>query len=347
MLTPSPRIAELAVYAPRQKRGDITLKLDSNEGRAPGELLSRWLALNAASVVDRYPNAAPLEATLAARLGVAPQRVVVTAGADDALDRICRAVLAPGRNILLPSPTFEMLPRYATLAGGQTRLISWLRTSFPTDAVVAAADDATAIVTVVSPQNPTGGAATAADLTALRRAIPNALLVVDLAYGELADEDLTGAALALEDTVVVRTLSKAWGLAGLRVGYVAGPEHVITWLRRAGNPYAVSSPSLALAELALRDDAAMRAYVARVKLEREALFSLLDGHGAKPLPSQANFVLCEPPAPAALVDALADRGIAVRTWPDDAILSRFVRISCPGDAADMARLTAALGEVLR
>lgn len=345
MLTPSPRIAQLTVYQPRAKRGDITLKLDSNEGRAPAGLVAR-LHEQRPELFSQYPRASRLEALLAERLGVEPARLLVTAGADDALDRICRAVLSPERNILLPSPTFEMLPRYATLAGAAVRTVPWLGGAYPTRAVIDAADESSAVIAVVSPNNPTGGVATPADLIALRREVPHALLVVDLAYGELADVDLTEAALALPDTVVVRTLSKAWGLAGLRVGYVAGPERIVGWLRRAGNPYAVASPSLALAEQQLADEAGMLEYVARVRDERARLFSVLLELGAQPLPSQGNFVLCEPPSAEGLVDRLAGRGIAVRTWPDDPLLSRFVRISCPGDEGDMVRLLTALSEVL-
>lgn len=334
MLTPSPRLSDLTVYKPRKERRDATLRLDSNEGRGP-ELLCR------------YPNASELEATLAARVGVTSTRMLVTAGADDALDRICRAVLCRGRNIVLPSPTFEMLPRYAKLADGEVRNVPWLRQPFPTDDVLAAADERTAAVAVVSPNNPTGSVATADDLTRLRRDLPDsALLVVDLAYGELADDDLGAIAQTLPNTVVTRTLSKAWSLAGLRVGYVTGPERVIGWLRRVGNPYAVAAPSLALAQMALDDEADMRDYVARIRQERADLFEVLRELGAAPLSSQANFVLCEPPSARGLVDGLAERGIAVRTWPDDPQLCNFVRIGCPGAASDMKRLTDALGEVL-
>jgi histidinol-phosphate aminotransferase len=239
-----------------------------------------------------------------------------------------------------------MIARYATLAGGSVNAVPWLRGPLPTDAMIARADDETAVMAVVSPNNPTGSVATASDLVKLREALPNVLLVVDLAYGELADEDLTETALGLADTIVVRTLSKAWGLAGLRVGYAAGPEEIIGWLRRAGNPYAVASTSLALAELQLKDSAPMQAYVETVRRERTQLYDTLHGLGAKPLPSQGNFVLCEPPSPANLVEQLGERGIAVRTWPHDPVLSRFVRISCPGESADMARLVGALTEVL-
>src|SRR5690606_24728281 len=106
-------------------------------------------------------------------------------------------------------------------AGGSVRSVPWLGGPLPTPGLIAAADETTAAVAVVSPNNPTGSVASADDLVQLREALPHALLIVDLAYGELADVDLTEVALTLPDTIVVRTLSKAWGLAGLRVGYVA------------------------------------------------------------------------------------------------------------------------------
>ncbi len=345
MLTPSQRIDALKLYRPRRRRTGITLCLDSNEGYAPQGLLQR-ISEQAPALLSQYPSASSLESRLAARLGVGPSRLLVTAGADDALDRICRAVLAPGRNIVLPSPTFEMLPRYAVLAGGDVTTVPWLRGPLPTRAIIDAADRNTAAVAVVSPNNPTGSVACTDDLLELRRKLPDVLLLVDLAYGELADDDLGAVALSLPDTLVVRTLSKAWGLAGLRVGYVVGSETVIGWLRRVGNPYAVSAPSIALAEAQLDDDGEMRAYVQRVRVERTQLYEVLERLGTKPLPSQGNFVLCEPPSARRLCDGLAERGIAVRDWPDSAELSRFVRISCPGENSNMARLIAALSEVL-
>ena len=105
-------------------------------------------------------------------------------------------------------------------------------------------------------------------------------------------------------------------------------------------------PSLALAEMQLEDDAAMRAYVERVRSERRELGAVLERLGAQPLPTQGNFVLCRPADPGGLVRELAARGIAVRTWPSHALLKDFVRISCPGDADDMQRLSRALEEVL-
>ncbi len=345
--TPNPTLAGRQPYRVPRADAKLDLYLDGNEGMGPDPSLLRALSDADAQLLRRYPKATALEARLAERLGVDPRQLLVTNGADDALDRACRALVGPGRALLLPVPTFEMLARYAELSGGRVDRIPWPRGPWPLDLALDALRPDTSAVAVVTPNNPTGAVASAQVLDTLSRRAPGAALLVDLAYGEFADEDLTAAALALPNALVFRTLSKAWGLAGLRVGYVAGPTEMIDWLRVAGNPYAVSGPSLLLAERRLADgDAAMRAFVATVRTEREQLAAHLSALGAQPLPSQANFVLARVADSVALRDGMAALGIAIRAWPGRADLARLVRITCPGDARDFDRLCCALQEVL-
>ncbi|TNF33344.1 MAG: histidinol-phosphate aminotransferase family protein, partial [Deltaproteobacteria bacterium] len=244
--TPSPAVAGLTAYKVPKHGAPIDLVLSGNEGIAPPAALLNGLAAADPEILRRYPSAAPLEAALAERFDVDPAQVVVTAGGDDALERTFRAFLAPGREVVLSAPTFVMLNKYAVLVGATQVQIPWLGGAFPTEAVAAAVTADTGAICVVSPNNPTGAVATADDLRRLSAAAPHAVLIVDLAYGEMADEDLTAAALALPNAVVFRTFSKAWGLAGARLGYAIGPSALVGWLRAAGNPYAVSGPSVAL-----------------------------------------------------------------------------------------------------
>jgi hypothetical protein len=203
------------------------------------------------------------------------------------------------------------------------------------------------MIAVVSPNNPTGGVATAEDLHRLAAAAPQALLLLDHAYAEFSC-DLTAAALRLGNAVVVRTLSKAWGLAGLRVGYVLGPPEFIGWLRVTGAPYSVSGLSLSLAERRLATGATdMLHFVARVSAERAALLSLLQELGQEPFPSHANFILCRFRNAHWVHDALAGLGIAVRRFTSPAVLADCLRITCPGQDQEFARLRAALLAVLR
>jgi histidinol-phosphate aminotransferase len=337
-VAPAPAAAAIVPYAPSRTRAPIDLALDGNEGMRPPDELLAALAGADVEMLRRYPRAAALEARIAARHGLAPAEVLVTAGADDALDRACRAFLCPGREIVLPVPTFEMLARYVRLTGATAREIDWMEGPYPVDAVLAAVGPATAAVAVVSPNNPTGGVATAEDVARIARAAPGALLMVDCAYAEFADEDLTPSGLACDNALVFRTLSKAWGLAGLRVGYVLGRAELVGHLRAVGQPFAVSGPSLALAAARLEGDAGVAAFVARVREERRALFDVLAAVGARPVPSQANFVLARPPDPVWLRDALAGLGIAVRIWPGDRHLGGAARLTCPGDDRALRRL---------
>lgn len=350
---PAPGVAGTSAYGVPRPPVPIDLFLDGNEGAVPPRSLLAALDGRDVDLLRRYPDARALEAALARRLGVEPSRVIVTAGADDAIDRICRAVLAPGRDLVLPVPTFEMFERYAALAGARVHRVPWLAGPYPVRAVLAAVTDRTAAVALVSPNNPTGAVARAVDLRRVARAAPGALVIADLAYAEFAAEDLTAVALDLPNVVVVRSFSKAWGLAGLRVGYAAGAPETIGWLRAAGAPYPVSRPSLALAAARLaRETAAesrgrsgpLRRFVETVRRERANLADRLRRLGAEPFSSQGNFILVRfhRPDAAWVRDALAGLGIAVRLFPGRPDLAGCLRITCPGDGAAFRRLSAAL-----
>ena len=142
------------------------------------------------------------------------------------------------------------------------REVAWPTGPYPTDAVLAASADA-AVIAVVSPNNPTGAVATSADLCTLALKASDALLLVDAAYAEFADDDLTQTALRLPNAVLVRTFSKAYGIAGLRVGYAIGAAPIIAALRAAGNPYPVATTALQHA-LRLLEPARERELAARV-----------------------------------------------------------------------------------
>lgn len=347
-LRPSPAIAGMAPYVVPRHPAPVDLVLDGNEGRRPFPDVWQPLATAAPELIRRYPKATRLEEALAAAYELAPDQVLVTSGGDDALDRAARAVLAPGRELILPVPTFEMIGRYATLVGATVLDVPWPDGAYPTDAVIARITDATSAIAIVTPNNPTGAVATADDLRRLAAAAPHALLLVDLAYGEFADVDLTAAALALPNAIVFRTLSKAWGLAGLRVGYALGPAPLIGWLRAAGNPYAVSAASILIACREWSENReSMRQFVAQIRQERDALRGLLADLGVEALPSQGNFVFCRTPRAAWLRDGLAGLGIGVRVWPGHPELDGACRITCPGDAADLGRVSSALTATLR
>lgn len=335
-------------YRAEHFRGPVDLRLDGNEGLPPPDDLLQSLRRIAGERLRRYPSAASLEKRLAQKHGVDARQIIVTAGGDDALDRCCRAVLSPGTSILLTTPTFEMLPRYARLAGAELVELPWMTGPFPTSAITSAVSERVRAIAIVSPNNPTGSWAKPQDLCRVSAAAPNALLIVDAVYSEFSDEDLTDVALELPNVIVIRSFSKAQGLAGLRVGYAIGPSNLIDLLRAAGGPYPVSAISLAVASAHLQSShEPVDRFVSQVRLERVALGAELLRLGARPLPTQANFILARFENAQWVRDALASLGIGVRQFPNHPALQDCLRITCPGNEPQFARLIGSLQTAMR
>lgn len=351
---PRPPLDSARPYRANPRRAQCDLLLDANEGPPPSPALWGALASSSAELLRRYPSAAALESELGARFGIDAERVLVTAGGDDAIDRLCRTFLSPDRGIVYADPTFEMIERYADLAGAERRPVAWdASADYPLAAVLNRADDDIGIIAAVTPNNPTGRVIPTPDLLALADHAERigAVLLADLAYAEFdPGEDPTPQLIERPNTVIVRTFSKAWGLAGARVGYALGPAALLVAMRAAGGPFAVSGPSAALALAALcHAEAAMRETVRAVNDAREAINDTMRSVGAEVADSAANFsyarfgnaersLWCR--------DALFGLGIAIRAFTDRPALDGALRISAPTKPADTERLIAALRAAL-
>lgn len=357
MGVPEPiRSAWTRSYAVPTLSGPVDLKLDANEGRPPPRDWLEPVLREAGSSVHLYPKPAELEAALAEHLGVDAAQVLVTAGGDEAIERAVRTY-APGRALITPAPTFEMFGVYASLYGATVRTLSWGSPEgddrFPLAGFCReAAEPDAALLAVVTPNSPTGLAASASDLEAVFQAAdarPSPpLVLVDHAYVEFAEADLTRVALGHRCGLVVRTLSKAYGLAGLRVGYALGDPEVIGVLRRQGTPYPFSRLSLHVAFRLIREQPSfVSERVQQVRTERTELVKLFTerGHGATP--SDANFVWVRVQGQGgaeALWRGLRARRIAVRFF--DQAAPGHLRITCPADPHDFRRLRAELEDLL-
>ena len=327
------------------------LKLDGNEGNPPPRKLLEDLAVADLSRLRDYPDARPLESEIAERLGVDPARVIVTAGADDALDRVFRAYLRPGRRLILPVPAFEMMYRFAAVVGGEILPVPWTD-AFPTDEVITALDESVSLVAMTSPNNPTGRTATASDLERVAEAASKvdsgaafgAMVLLDHAYVEYSEQDLTAVAERLDNVVTVRTFSKAWGLAGCRVGYAVASPEVATVLRNVGNPFPVAGLSLAAVRAqTTTGEAALTEHVERIRKGRAQLTERLARPGIEACPSQGNFVLADFGARSDFVfRGLAALGVRVRRFPHRPEIAEALRITVPDEADDLNKLLEAL-----
>lgn len=339
-------VSDLEAYSTPRPRGPIDLDLSGNVGPIPPPAVLEALADLDGSTLRDYPDLTELRDAIATRHDVSTDRVIVTAGGDQAIDLITRAFLEPGRHLCTHTPSFVMIERAARLAGAEVTAVPWPAGTFPVEPFLEAAETDPDLAFIVSPNNPTGTTLDPAQLEHLATALAPALVVIDHAYVEFAEADLTEAALRHENVAVIRTLSKAFGLAGARVGYLLGHPQLIEYLSRIRSPYPLSAPSIAaaMARLEARDD--VGDHVAAVQRNRRVLEAHLSALGIETTTSQANFVFGTFPDGRWAFDGLAGLGIRTRMFPGRHGLEDALRISVPAADADRTRLEDALGAVL-
>lgn len=318
-------------------------KLDANEnpwGPVPAVLD----AIRDAQAIQEYPDpgATALRLALEAHTGVPAAQIVAGNGSDELLDLLVRVLVEPGDMVVTAPPTFAMYRFYAELA--QARLVTVPRDAdfqVDPDRLVAAARDAR-LVMLANPNNPTGDLLPGGVLERLLGT--GAVVVMDEAYAEFSGVTALGHVPLAPNLVVLRTFSKWAGLAGLRLGYLAGPAWLVEAINRIRTPYNVNvaAQRAGLAVLRSRDEA-MRA-VRKLVVERDRMAARLHSQGVLgPLPSAANFLLCRvrPDLDAGLLQGrLARTGVFVRHYTEPALL-QTVRISA-GRPQDTDRLLAAL-----
>jgi histidinol-phosphate aminotransferase len=347
LIEPVPALKKLPPYSVGRPPFETDLILDFNESLEPLPISG---PVPDAPDAHLYPWTETLEAQLAQRLEVEADRLIVTCGADDSLERSVRSVCCPGRRAVLMQPTYGMPRRYAITSGAEIVMVPWWEGSFPVDGVCDTCGDDTSLLYLVSPNNPSGSVITRDEFTTVVERLPQTLILHDQAYREFADPefDLTEVALAHPNVVLVRTFSKAWGGAGLRIGYAVGDRRVVDWMRRIGQPFPVSRLSLAAMETTVANGGDPRPdRIQRVRDERKSLTELLTELGAEPLPSQASFVAARFTDAPWVRTAMASLGIAIRGFHDRSALNGWLRTTLPGNDEAFRRLSDGFRTVLR
>lgn len=293
----------------------VALDLSDNTNRfgVPPAAAAALAAFDPARAT-RYPGASndALRAALAAYAGVRADEVVTGCGSDDVLDAALRAFGAPGERLAFPAPTFVMVAHYARANALEPVPVAPLPGGVPdVDALLAAR---ARHVYLCSPNNPTGG--TLPDGTLERvLAATEGLVILDEAYAEFAGTSAVATAPARGRLLVARTLSKAFALAGLRIGWGVGAAELVLAIEKARGPYRVNAAAEAAATAALAHDVPwVRERAAEAVRMRERFADALRAAGFAPLPSAANFVLVPVADAGAAAAALRARGIAVRAF---------------------------------
>jgi len=323
------------------------LRLDFNENTAgcSPRVLQTLRKLDG-DALARYPVREPAERAVAAAFGVSPKELLLTNGTDEAIHLICETYLEPGDDALVIVPTFAMYEIYAAATGARVVSIPAGRDfSFPTAAVLAAITPRTRFIAVANPNNPTGAFTPLFDLAQIAKSAPDAALLVDEAYFEFSGETMAQQWRELPNLFVSRTFSKAYGMAGLRIGVLMGDADQMRLLRRASSPYNLNSVALACLPEALADQDFISNYVDQTLAGRRTLEAELETWGVRYWPSRANFVLiylgerCK-----GFISAMRARGILVRDRSSDYGCKDCVRITV-GIREHNQRLITSLHEV--
>jgi len=344
MLSPRKAVRTLPSYHP-PLAGRDGLRLDFNENTVGCSLrvLERLRRLGAEELA-RYPEREPLEAAVAGALGVAAPELLLTNGVDEAIHLLCETYLEPGNEALIVVPTYSMYRIYVMAAGAKvTSIPAGKDFVFPGDEVCRRITPRTRLVAIANPNNPTGTVAAAEGLRRIAQAATGAAVLVDEAYFEFYGQSMLPTRNEFPNLFVARTFSKAYGMAGLRVGALMGDAEQMRVVRRVSSPYNVNAVALACLPEALSDQNYIRAYVNEVRESRARLEQVLDSMGIQFWPSQANFVLARVGAAAPFVEHMRRRGILVRDRSGDHGCEGCVRITL-GPRAHADRLLTALQE---
>lgn len=344
---PRRRVAEIKEYHP-PLGGRGGLRLDFNENTiACSPRVREALASVTAEAMTLYPEREPVEALVAAELGVRPGQLVLTNGVDEAIHVLFGAFLDEGDELLLPVPTYTMYEVYASATDARVVMVqAGGDFSFPRESLLAAITERTKVIAVANPNSPTGSVVGREVLLEIAARAPQALLLVDEAYFHFYGETVMDLVGKVPNLVVARTFSKAYGLAGLRIGALAASEDVLRWVRRVLSPYSVNALALACLPAAIGDKEYLNSYVAEVRAARAEFERAVDGLGVRRWPSEANFVLVEIGAKhREFATAMHERGILVRDRSNDPGCDGCVRVTI-GTREQMRRAIEAMRDVL-
>lgn len=300
---------------------------------------------------------AALRRALAERLAVEPRRVVVGAGADELIRLVTRLFAGEGDRVLIPTPTFGMFEVEAGLAGATPIRVERIapRERQPAGRLIdAARHDGVTLAWICSPNNPTGDAYPLDEIAQIATET-DAAVVVDEAYLEFAAADLgvplaSLSAASIQDRhpnlLVLRSMAKAYGLAGARIGYLVAPDWLAARADAERLPLPVGSHTEALALAALGDEAAAVERHRLIVAERARLGERLEELGWTVLPSVTNFLLARPPGGLAgtVAAALLRRGLVVRDYPGGSLLAEWLRITARAPDEN-ERLVTAISEL--
>ena len=328
-LRPREAVKRMHEYHP-PLAGRDGLRLDFNENTfAPSPRVQAVLQRISADTLTKYPERHHVEQIVAKHFGLTDDAVLLTNGVDEAIHLICETYLEPQDEVVIVTPTFSMYALYAEATGARVREVQADSTlQFPYPRVQQAIGPSTRAIMLASPNNPTGAIVDTPFLLDIAAAAPQAALLVDEAYYHFHGQSVLSVTATVPNLFVARTFSKAYGLAGLRIGLLAGHPEAMRFVRKVSSPYNVNSLALECLPEALADEAYISWYAEQVLQSRATAERALNQLRVSYWPSHANFILMNIGSKhKAFVDEMRRQGVLVRDRSSDPGCDGCVRIT--------------------
>jgi histidinol-phosphate aminotransferase len=349
---PKPRTAVLRTKEyrpPLGSRDGVRLDFNENTFACSPKVLE---ALGNVSRADltKYPEREAVERLVASHLNVKAAQVLLTNGVDEAIHVLCQTFLDAGDEFLLPVPTYSMYQVYGSSTDAKVVCVQAEKDfSLPLESLQRKITPATKLIAIANPNSPTGRAVPRESIVRVVESAPNAMVLVDEAYYHFHGHTVLDLIDQLPNLVVTRTFSKAYGLAGLRLGVLAAQESPMRWMRRMISPYSVNSLALTCLPAAVEDETYLKWYVKEVLQGRDLLTATLQRLGIFHWPSEANFILTKIGGKhREFIAAMRRRNVLVRDRSNDPGCDGCVRITIgtlEHTAAGIEALEGSLAEI--
>ncbi len=346
-LAPRQAVEQMAPYKPPTGGREGKVRLDFNEntvGCSPA--VSAFLRERLTDEkLATYPEYSAARASLAKHFGVNDAEFNLTNGTDEAIQLIVNTYINPEDEIVIPEPSYAMYRFYAELAGASLRLVPFRKETleFPVEEILASVTERTKAIFLANPNNPTGSSLSIDSIETIARQAPQAALLIDEAYFEFNRATALPLLPRFRNLFVCRTFSKAYGMAGLRLGCLFSQTENIKLIRKVQSPYSVNSMAVLAAEAAIRDQDYVERYVAEILSARDLFCEGLTQLNIPAFASAGNFVLLRLGERASSIqEALRTRGILVRDRSYE--LEGCVRVTV-GTNQQMKQLLTVLSEI--
>ncbi len=351
IIKPRKAIEQKEQYNPplENRRGLMRLDFNENTVGCSPKVLEAINNIREEEIAS-YPEYAKFKSKLAYHLKIGAEQVMITNASDEAIMIIMQTYIEKGEEIVLPIPTFAMFRFYAQIVEAKIKDILYANNlTFPTKKVLDAITTKTKLIVLCNPNNPTGTLIEKKDIIKIiEKAGKNgALVLLDEAYYQYSEIEYLKLINVYTNLIIIRTFSKAYGMAGLRLGYIASNSEVIKNLSKSASPYSVNSVAIVAASVAIEDDAYIKWYTHEVKRAKTIMYEGLKNLNVKTYPTAANFLIAKFPNKSKEIEQkLREKGILVRDRNYEPLLKDCLRIGI-GTERQAKDFIKALKEVLR